>query len=136
MLEEAEKHKDEDDLMIAERLARENLREFLDTSRVAIDTTPESNISDKDRFFIDRKWHETSHWLMVMDWRATREECEQRQQALEMAWDTMLKKMSGEKIVYPWEKFTDMPDEGAMVSEGGYYLENGTNLREFFDEPD
>jgi L1 cell adhesion molecule like protein len=136
MLEEAEKHKDEDELMRGERLAREQLKEFLDQSRIAIDTTPESKLSDKDRFFLDRKWHETSHWLMVMAWRTTKEECEQRQQALEMAWEQMTSKMSGQKIVYPWEKFTDMPDDGAMVSEGGYFLENGTNLHEFFDEPD
>lgn len=135
MLEEAEKHKDEDDLALGERIARDHLREHMDKVRTEIDSTSEAKLLDKDRFFIDRKWHEISHWLMVMDWRATKEECESRQAGLDIAWQAMLFKASGEKIHYPWEKTMAMPENEALASEGGFYIESGVDLRQFFDEP-
>jgi len=136
MLEEADKHKEEDDLARGERIAREQLRDYLNWLHVAMDGMPEEKMSQKDRARLTVKWHEISHWLMVSDWRATREDCEARHGALELAWNNILQKASGEKRTFFWDELKDMPDAEALLSEGGWYMEIGTDLRSFFDDPE
>jgi len=135
MLEEAEKNKEEDCLVMAERVAREELRKYLDEIAgefpAYTDTIPQI-----DMYRIDKKWHDISHWLMVQDWKATKDDCEQRYTSLQMAWESLKFKASGEKVTPFWEELGDLPGGELLVSEGGYYLENGTNLRELFDEPE
>jgi len=138
MLEEADKHKDEDDLARGERMAREQLREYLTSLHVQMDAMPDDKISQKDRARITVKWHEISHWLMVSDWRASREECEARQAGLELAWANILQKASGEKVTYFWDDLHDLPGgpEAALLCEGGFHLDSGADLRSFFDDPE
>jgi len=135
MLEEAEKHKEEDDLARQEKLARSELRDFLELLVKEL-TEMQGQVSVQDATAIDKKWHETSHWLMVQDWKATTKECQQRQAALDLAWKKIKRKASGEKITYIWEKSDDLPEGGALISEGGIFLNNGTDLSTFFDEPE
>lgn len=135
MLEEAEKNKDEDDLVIAERMARDKLRTFLDDVAAEFpqytDTIPQI-----DMYRIDKKWHDISHWLYVQDWKATKDDCDWRATSLQLAWDSLKFKASGQKVVPFWEELGDLPEGELLVSEGGYYLENGADLREFFGAPE
>jgi len=138
MLEEAEKHKEEDDLTRLEKVARASLRDFLEEIGKEFGTFAEDKMPKKDKELIGKKWSETSHWLMVQDWKASREECESRQEALSMAWQLIKLKASGEKITYPWmrDQHKEVPQGENLVSEGGYYLENGADLRQFLDQPE
>jgi len=138
MLAEAETHKEEDDLTRLEKVARANLKDFLDEIGKEMMAMGEDKLPKKDKALMDKKWHENSHWLMVQDWKATREECESRQKSLDMAWKMIKAKASGERITFPWMRdlHPDVPEGENLVSEGGYYLENGVDLRTFLDKPE
>jgi len=136
MLAEADQHREEDDLARGERIARDQLREYLGWLHVEIEKMGDDKISQKDRTRITIKWHEISHWLMVSDWRASREECEARMAGLQAAWNNIMVKASGQKVTYFWQEHAAMPEGEALLSEGGFFLENGTDVRGFFDEPE
>jgi len=138
MLAEAERHKEEDALTRLEKVARANLKEFLDEVSKEMQAMGEDRLPRAERAVIEKKWHENSHWLMVQDWKATREECEQRQKTLDMAWKMIKAKAGGERILFPWMRdlHKDVPEGENLVSDGGYYLENGVDLRTLMDKPE
>jgi molecular chaperone DnaK (HSP70) len=135
MLEEAEKNKDEDDLVLAERKARTELREYLDETSAELSDYAD-RLDQMDYYRLDKKWHDISHWLMIQDWKATKEECDSRKEAFQMAWELTKQKVSGEVITYFWEELDDLPEGELLVSEGGYYLENGSDVRKLFGDPE
>merc|ERR1711972_1007890 len=137
MLEEAEKYKHQDGLSREEAIARESFRGYLIRIRKSLDDFDDSRLPPRDRERIQKKVNEMNDWLSTKGDRASKEECEAKQKQMEVAWNTVMIRVS-QAIDDFWEKQI-VEAKGAeciLVQNGGFCLKNGFDLRQLMDEAD
>jgi len=47
-----------------------------------------------------------------------------------------MKRVNGIKDSYCWEDVSVLPDGAKLVGKGGFFLDNGKDLRQFFADPE
>jgi len=134
MLAEADKHKEEDDLFFSEQRARDSLRECLKDVMEKI--TSDAKVAQADRQLFEKKWRDANHFILTKDWKATKEDCRSRQKGVELAYELIMKRVNGIKDSYCWEDVSVLPDGAKLVGKGGFFLDNGKDLRQFFADPE
>jgi len=131
MLEEAELYKDEDSLARSEIVAREELNAYL--HRIG-DDLARADIPEKDRERLRTKINDAVHWSMVMNLKSTKKACDEKRADLEFAWNIVLSRIN--RGANFWEKKVELPTGAQLLADGGWYLDTGVDLRDFFGEAD
>mmetsp|Transcript_47067 Transcript_47067/g.145666 ORF Transcript_47067/g.145666 Transcript_47067/m.145666 type:complete len:684 (+) Transcript_47067:44-2095(+) len=137
MLSDAETYKQSDGLMREEMVARESLKGYMARLRKSIDDFDESKMTQRDRERLWAKFAETEAWLEKEGSTATKPECEEKQQAVEAAWNTVMIKIS-QALDDFWDKqVAEVASERmVLVEHGGFFVKTGFDLRELIDDPD
>mmetsp|Transcript_18225 Transcript_18225/g.42432 ORF Transcript_18225/g.42432 Transcript_18225/m.42432 type:complete len:675 (+) Transcript_18225:31-2055(+) len=134
MLQDAQKHKAEDDLAIAEKVARDTLRAFLDETGAKLEARKADIRPDLAEAF-GKKWYEVNHFLLITAWKATKEQCEEGYAKVDLAWQVVEEQLSGVSKEYPWDALNDIPSGEQCVKDGGFFVESGLDLRTLLDAP-
>jgi len=136
MLRNAELYKNEDRLSRAETVAREALKSYLARVEKALEEIDPGRIASRDRESIEKKFAEVHAWLKKESGRCPQGEIEDKQKELEMAWNTVMVKVS-QSVNDFWDlQLVGCSEEKLPVEKGGFFLRTGFDLRELMDEPD
>merc|ERR1712032_179230 len=137
MLSDAETYKQHDTLTREEMVARESLKGYMNRLRKSMDEFDESKISPKDKERLVSKFTEVEAWLKETGDKSTKQECEEKQKAVETAWNTIMIKVS-QALDDFWDKqLAECQHEKIVtVDNGGFFTKTGFDIRELIDEPD
>jgi len=135
MLQDAEQHKDEDDLARGEIMARESLTVYMRRTRKAMEDIDAEKILRRDKERLEKKMEEVDIWLDEFSMKATKEEFEAKQRELEAAMNTIMLKINRTESDF-WEQQAALPDNEKTIENGGYYLESGLDIRDLIEDPD
>lgn len=134
MLDEADKYKDQDKLTREETMARENLKSYLSRVRKTLEDFDDTKLPERDRKRIITKFNEMDDWLKKFGDRSPTEEIEDKLKELESAWNLMMIRVN-QAINDFWDKQVALVEE-KTISQGGFCVKTGFDLRELMDDPD
>jgi len=137
MLQEAETYKAQDSLTRDEMVARESLKGYVARVRKSMDEFDDTKMSQLDRERLTAKFTEVEEWLKGAGEKCTKHECEEKQAAVEAAWNTIMIKIT-QSLNDFWDKPIDVKTGNKIVTvkEGGFFTSTGFDLRDLIDEPD
>jgi len=135
MLEEAEQHKEVDDLARAELVALESLKAYMIRTRKALEDIDEEKIATLDRQRLEQRLADADEWLERNSGRSSKEEIEDRQKLLESAMNTIMLRISQVQSCF-WEEPCCIPPGEKKIADGGFFLESGFDIRELIEDPD
>jgi len=137
MLSDAETYKQSDSAAREEMVARESLKGYMARLRKSMDDFDESKLSTRDRERLMSKFAETEKWLQEEGKNSTKQECEEKQQAVEAAWNIIMIKVNQALDDFWDQQVSEVPGEKVvLVEHGGFFVKTGFDLRELIDEPD
>mmetsp|Transcript_11313 Transcript_11313/g.35044 ORF Transcript_11313/g.35044 Transcript_11313/m.35044 type:complete len:849 (-) Transcript_11313:113-2659(-) len=137
MLSDAEVYRQSDSLAREEMVARESLKGYMARLRKSMDDFDESKMSARDRDRLAAKFAEVEAWLKDQGDTSTRQECEEKQQAVEAAWNTVMIKVNQALDDFWDQQLSELADERMLtVDRGGFFVSTGFDLRELIDDPD
>lgn len=118
-------------------MARESLKGYMVRLRKSMDDFDESKMSTRDRERLMAKFTETEKWLEDEGGSATKQECEEKHQAVESAWNTIMIKISQALDDFWDQQISEIQGEKiVLVEHGGFFVKTGFDLRELIDDPD
>lgn len=134
MLAEAEKYKDQDDEVRANLIAFESFKTYVARTKQSLEDIDESKMGGKDRQRLQAKLDEASDWLSSHP-TATKEASESRQKELEAMMGQIMMKIntSGEDF---WDNRVALPAGAKFLSDGGWHLDTGLDIRDLIEDPD
>lgn len=135
MLEEADKHKEEDELTRAEMVAREALRVYIMRVHKALNDIDEAKILKRDRERLMLKLDEADEWLQWSSAKATKEEFEAKQKELEYVMNAIMLRINRADSDF-WEQQATLGEGEKLVEHGGFFLQSGLDLRDLIEDPD
>jgi len=137
MLSDAETYKQSDGIAREEMVARESLRGYMVRLRKSMEDFDEAKLPTRDRERLIVKFEEVEKWLQTQGDKSTKHECEEMQQTVETAWNTIMI-----KITQALDDFWDQQvseqhaEKMVFVEHGGFFVKTGFDLRELIDDPD
>merc|ERR1712150_352543 len=129
MLEDADKFKDEDDLAVEEGVAREALKSFMNRVRVAMQEIEPGKITGKDKHKMETKLTEMDDWMIKKGERAPKQELDAKQRDFELLWSGVAHRMSNPEVDFYNLPSSELPKGEDYISNGGWFLECGEDLR-------
>eukprot|EP00746_Dinoflagellata_sp_MGD_P167949 gnl/MRDRNA2_/MRDRNA2_98973_c0_seq1.p1 gnl/MRDRNA2_/MRDRNA2_98973_c0~~gnl/MRDRNA2_/MRDRNA2_98973_c0_seq1.p1 ORF type:complete len:676 (+),score=170.54 gnl/MRDRNA2_/MRDRNA2_98973_c0_seq1:50-2077(+) len=134
MLEEAEKYKDQDDEVRANLIAYESLKTYVSRTKQSLEDIDDNKLSGNDRQKLQAKLDESSDWL-ASNPNATKEASESRQKELESMMGAIMMKINagGEDF---WDGRVGLPEGAKYITDGGWYLDTGLDIRDLIEDPD
>jgi len=135
MLREAEQYKDEDDLARGELLAKDSLTVYMSRTRKALEDIDENKILKRDRERLEKKLEEVDEWLEKNGMKATKDEIDMKQKEVESAMNTIMLRINQSQSDF-WEQDANLPEGEKTIENGGFFLDNGLDIRELIEDPD
>lgn len=135
MLEEAEMHKEEDELTRVEMRAKEALQVYMNRVRKALQDIDEAKILKRDREKLEEKLEEVDTWLAYSAGKASKDEIESRQRMLESAMNAIMLRINSADADF-WEQKASLAEGQRTIEEGGFFLASGLDLRDLIEDPD
>jgi L1 cell adhesion molecule like protein len=132
MLSDAEKNKDEDELALGEQRARDDLRDYMITSRKALDGLDQGKISQKDKDHFDRVLSETETWMGQAGRNAQLQELQAAQRELAAAMGTIMLRIGRLQRNF-WEDEVCV-SENERLDKGGWKVDSGLDLRDILED--
>jgi len=133
MLAEAEKYKGEDAISKGDMVAKEELKAFAARTRKALEDIDREKMRERDRDLLERKLSELDAWLEKGGLKAGKEDFEGKQKELEAAMTAIMMRIN--KGPDFWEQQVAIHEGEKLISQGGFLLECGVDIRDLIEEP-
>jgi len=135
MLDDADKFKEEDDLAIAENVARETFKAYV----LRVESSAE-DIKEKlsKRLFdrLQRKLEEAKEWLKNKGERATKTDLEIKHKELETTMNSLMQQINKPETDFGCLPPATLPEGEKLLTAGGWFLECGEDIRLFIEAVD